>query len=123
MVVREAPRDGIAHHQRQIQDVGLHQRPGRRSAANDWLDYAYPQAAQLCCGTSAPAAGSPDLTCDGNGSGVDCVFVDTRPEFVGHNVSGSGDYWLMDGIHPTQAGADAIAKKVWAQMQKYCIAQ
>ena len=91
--------------------------------ANDWLDYAYPQAAQLCCGASAPAAASPDLTCDGNGSGVDCVFVDTRPEFVGHNVSGSGDYWLMDGIHPTQAGADAIAKKVWAQMQKYCIAQ
>jgi phospholipase/lecithinase/hemolysin len=33
------------------------------------------------------------------------------------------NYWFQDGIHPTQPGADAIAAKVWAQMQKYCIAQ
>jgi hypothetical protein len=32
-------------------------------------------------------------------------------------------YWFQDGIHPTQQGADVIAHKVWAQMQKYCIAQ
>jgi phospholipase/lecithinase/hemolysin len=92
--------------------------------ANDWLDYAYPLAAQMCCGTSTPAQSSPDLTCRGTAAGVDCVFVDTRPEFVGHNdPSDQSTYWFQDGIHPTQPGADVIANKVWAQMQKYCIAQ
>jgi hypothetical protein len=89
--------------------------------ANDWLDYAYPQAAQICCGSATPASG--DLTCSGNAAGLECVFIDTRPEFVGHNMSGTSAYWFQDGIHPTQPGADAIAQKVWAQMQKYCIAQ
>jgi hypothetical protein len=41
------------------------------------------------------------------------VFIDTRPEFVGHNMSGTSAYWFQDGIHPTQPGADAIAQKVW----------
>jgi hypothetical protein len=93
--------------------------------ANDWLDYAYPLAQHDCCGSGAP--GGSDLTCHGAPDGVtgtDCVFVDTRPEFVGHTDStNASTYWLMDGIHPTQAGANAIAAKVWAQMQKYCIAQ
>jgi lysophospholipase L1-like esterase len=100
-----------------------HVSPTVGADANDWLDYAYPQVAQLCCGANAPAQGSPDLTCEGNAPGLECVFVDTRPEFVGHNMSGSSSYWFQDGIHPTQPGADAIAAKVWAQMQKYCIAQ
>jgi phospholipase/lecithinase/hemolysin len=100
-----------------------HVSPTVGADANDWLDYAYPLAAQLCCGANAPAPGSPDLTCEGSGSGLECVFVDTRPEFVGHNMSGSSSYWFQDGIHPTQPGADAIAAKVWAQMQKYCVAQ
>jgi len=100
-----------------------HISPSVGADANDWLDYAYPLAAQVCCGTAVPAAGSSELTCHGKGSGVDCVFVDTRPEFVGHNMSGTSAYWFQDGIHPTQPGADAIAQKVWAQMHKYCIAQ
>jgi hypothetical protein len=94
--------------------------------ANAWLDYAYPSAQQVCCGAGAPQGS--DLTChgtpDGVTSGTDCVFVDTRPEFVGHNdPSNNATYWFMDGIHPTQTGANAIASKVWAQMQKYCVAQ
>jgi hypothetical protein len=92
--------------------------------ANDWLDYAYPKAAATCCGAGGVPTGTDDLTCHGTASGVDCVFVDTRPEFVGHNdPTNQSTYWFQDGIHPTQAGADAIAQKVWGQMQKYCIAQ
>jgi len=101
-----------------------HISPSVGANANDWLDYAYPLAAQLCCGSNAPAAGSPDLTCQGSTGGLSCVFIDTRPEFVGHNISSNAStYWFQDGIHPTQPGADAIANKVWGQMQKYCIAQ
>jgi lysophospholipase L1-like esterase len=100
-----------------------HVSPTVGADANDWLDYAYPQVAQLCCGANAPAQGSSDYTCYGTMSATDCVFIDTRPEFVGHNMAGSSNYWFQDGIHPTQPGADVIAAKVWAQMQKYCIAQ
>jgi hypothetical protein len=98
--------------------------PSIGANASDWLDYAYPQAAQACCGSGAQPMGAADLTCHGTDSlGIDCIFIDTRPEFVGHNMSGTSSYWFQDGIHPTQPGADAIASKVWANMQKYCIAQ
>jgi hypothetical protein len=92
--------------------------------ANDWLDYSYPKGAADCCGTAnVPASG--DLSCRGNGAGTDCVWIDTRPEFVGHNDHTMGSaYWFQsDNIHPSQPGADAISAKVWAAMQKYCIAQ
>jgi hypothetical protein len=92
--------------------------------SNDWLDYTYPLAAQICCGSNVPSPGSPDLTCQGSAAGTDCVFVDTRPEFAGHNdPMNKSTYWFQDGIHPTQPGADVLAQKVWAQMQKHCIAQ
>jgi len=94
--------------------------------ANDWLDYAYPLAAQACCAAGALPAAAPDLTCHGSQApGVDCTFIDTRPEFAGHNDPNEpSNYWLDSlGIHPTQQGADVIANKVWGQMQKYCIAQ
>jgi hypothetical protein len=92
--------------------------------ANDWLDYSYPKGAASCCG-SANVPSSGDISCHGNGQGVDCVWIDTRPEFVGHSDSKSpSTYWFMsDNIHPTQPGATAIAAKVWAKMQEYCVAQ
>ena len=92
--------------------------------ANDWLDYSYPKGAAACCGSgNVPASG--DLSCRGTGPGIDCVWIDTRPEFVGHNDhTNPSAYWFQsDNIHPTQPGADAISAKVWAAMQKYCIAQ
>jgi hypothetical protein len=94
--------------------------------SNDWLDYAYPKAAELCCGAAPSDPGAPDLTCHGSPvAGLDCTFVDTRPEFVGHNdPKNASAYWLDGfGIHPTQPGADLISAKVWSQMQKYCVAQ
>lgn len=92
--------------------------------ANVWLDYSYPKGAASCCGAAnVPASG--DMSCHGNGPGIDCVWIDTRPEFVGHNDhTNASAYWFQgDNIHPTQPGADAIAAKVWAKMQEYCIAQ
>jgi lysophospholipase L1-like esterase len=98
--------------------------PNVGANASDWLDYAAPKVAQICCGSSTPAQGASDYTCHGTALGIDCVFIDTRPEFMGHNMSSGTDYWFQaDGIHPNQSGADAISAKVWAQMQKYCIAQ
>jgi hypothetical protein len=94
--------------------------------ANDWLDYVYPLAAQLCCGATTAPQGAPDLTCHGSpASGVDCTFIDTRPELAGHNdPNNKSTYWFDGlGIHPTQPGTDLIVAKMWAQMQKYCIAQ
>ena len=92
--------------------------------ANDWLDYSYPKGAASCCGAAnVPASG--DISCRGTGPGVNCTWIDTRPEFEGHNDhTKASAYWFMsDNIHPTQPGADAISAKVWATMQKYCIAQ
>jgi phospholipase/lecithinase/hemolysin len=93
--------------------------------AGAWVDYAYPLAAAMCCGSAnVPASG--DLSCHGNvTSTTDCTWVDTRPLFVGHNNSADpSTYWFMsDNIHPTQPGATAIAAKVWAAMQQYCVAQ
>jgi lysophospholipase L1-like esterase len=93
--------------------------------ADVWLDYAYPLGAAICCGSaSVPASG--DISCHGNSAkGTDCTWVDTRPEFVGHNDStNAATYWFMsDNIHPNQSGANAIAAKVWAKMQQYCVAQ
>jgi hypothetical protein len=93
--------------------------------ADVWLDYTYPLAAATCCGSgNVPASG--DLSCHGQvTSTTDCTWIDTRPEFVGHNDSSMGSaYWFMsDNIHPIQPGADAIAAKVWAKMQAYCVAQ
>jgi hypothetical protein len=94
--------------------------------SNDWLDYAYPFAARTCCGSGTPSATAADMTCHGTPvAGVDCTFIDTRPEFVGHNdPTMQSEYWLDGlGIHPNHTGAQVIAQKMWAQMQKYCIAQ
>jgi hypothetical protein len=94
--------------------------------ANDWLDYVYPLAPQLSGGATTAPQGAPDLTCHGSpASGVDCTFIDTRPELAGHNdPNNKSTYWRDGlGIHPTQPGTDLIVAKMWAQMQKYCIAQ
>ena len=94
--------------------------------SNDWLDHAYPKVMEACCGGASPDAGAPDLTCHGSPApGIECTFIDTRPEYVGHNDPKTPSMYWLDGfgIHPTQPGADLIAGKVWAQMQKYCVAQ
>ena len=94
--------------------------------AGAWVDYSYPKAAASCCGAgNVPSSG--DTSCHGNGvsATTDCTWIDTRPEFMGHNNHlDAANYWFQsDNIHPNQPGADAISAKVWAAMQKYCIAQ
>jgi hypothetical protein len=88
-------------------------------AINDTLDYAYPLAEQICCGSSFTST-IADPTCSGEPvPGTTCVFVDTRPSFEGHLA----DYIKSDHVHPTQAGAQVISDLVWKAMQDHCIAQ
>jgi hypothetical protein len=88
-------------------------------AINDTLDYAYPLAEQICCGSAFTSTlASP--TCSGQPvAGTTCVFVDTRPAFEGHLA----DYIKSDQVHPTPAGAQVISNLLWMAMQAHCIAQ
>ena len=53
--------------------------PSVGANAADWIDYAAPQVAQICCGSGAPAPGASDITCHGTTQGIDCIFVDGMP--------------------------------------------
>ena len=112
----------MAHplHQTSAPRCSDRRRDYRIRQANDWFDFAYPLAAQTCCGTTAPDAGAGDSTYHGSPApGVDCTFIDTRPAFEGHLA----DYIKSDNVHPTQAGATVISNLIWTQMQAHCIAQ
>jgi hypothetical protein len=88
-------------------------------AVNDSLDYAYPLAEKICCGSSFTSS-LTNYSCSGQPvAGTDCVFIDTRPAFEGH----LSDYIKSDNVHPTQAGATVISNLIWEQMQAHCIAQ
>jgi lysophospholipase L1-like esterase len=89
------------------------------NTADQTLDYAYPLAEQLCCGTTFTSSTS-SYTCSGNVGSAKCIFVDTRPAF--------GDNWATlinktDYVHPTPAGAQIIADLVWKAMVANCVAQ
>jgi lysophospholipase L1-like esterase len=47
-----------------------------------------------------------------------CHFVDTRPTF-----EGKPNFISSDDIHPSSAGADALAAQLWGVMKEHCIAQ
>jgi lysophospholipase L1-like esterase len=88
---------------------------------NDTLDYAYPLAESVCCGSPFTSTAS-NYSCTGQpvpGASTKCVFVDTRPAFEGHLA----DYIKSDNVHPTPAGAQVIANLVWQAMKANCIAQ
>jgi len=88
---------------------------------NDTLDYAYPLAESVCCGSSFTSTAS-NYSCTGQpvpGSATKCTFVDTRPAFEGHLA----DYIKSDNVHPTPVGAQVIANLVWNAMKANCIAQ
>jgi hypothetical protein len=90
------------------------------NTANPTLDYAYPLAEQICCGTSFQSD-VDHFTCTGNPTGsTQCIFVDTRPAFEGRTA----EYIkTTDYVHPTPAGAQVIADLVWKAMQAHCVAQ
>jgi lysophospholipase L1-like esterase len=88
-------------------------------AVNETLDYAYPLAEQMCCGSSFISS-LTNYSCSGQPApGLTCVFIDTRPAFEGNLAT----YIKSDNVHPTQAGANVIANLIWTQMQNHCIAQ
>lgn len=72
-------------------------------AKNETLDYAYPIVRDLC----------------ESAEGTNCIFVDTRDAFEGHQ----NEYFLDDGIHPNDAGAQVIADLLWETMVENCVAQ
>lgn len=86
---------------------------------NETLDYAYPLAEEMCCGSSFTSS-LTNYSCSGQPvPGLTCVFIDTRPSFEGNLAT----YIKSDNVHPTQEGANVIANLVWTQMQNHCIAQ
>jgi lysophospholipase L1-like esterase len=85
---------------------------------NVTLDYAYPLAQEVCCGTTFTPTAS-HYTCKGTTAGTECIFVDMRPACEGHVA----DYIKTDHVHPTPAGAQVIANEICATMQANCIAQ
>jgi hypothetical protein len=88
---------------------------------NDALDYAYPLAEKVCCGSSFTSTAS-NYTCTGTpvpGSNTKCIFVDTRPAFEGHLA----DYIKDDHVHPSPTGAQVMADLVWNAMKANCVAQ
>lgn len=92
--------------------------PAPAPQVNALLDYAYPLAEQICCGSSFTATATQS-SCSGNTLGTQCVFIDTRPAFEGHVA----DYIKSDHVHPTDAGAKVIADLIDGAMRDYCIAQ
>jgi hypothetical protein len=48
-----------------------------------------------------------------------CHWLDLRPTFEGNYA----EYVSEDGLNPTEAGSEAVAREIWAIMQSNCIAQ
>jgi lysophospholipase L1-like esterase len=61
----------------------------------------------------------PKMATECEQSPVPCHFVDNQPLFAGMDA----DTYTIDGIHPTTAAAQIIAKQVWDRMQQECVAQ
>jgi hypothetical protein len=122
MLLQEAAHDGIKHivytFYPHLDPAGGGILPTPAPQVNATLDYAYPLAEQICCGSSFTSTAT-SYSCSGNTSGTQCVFIDIRPAFEGHVA----DYIKSDHVHPTDAGAKVIADLIAGAMSTYCIAQ
>jgi len=122
MLLQEAAADGVKHivylFYPHLDPAGGGILPMPAPQVNATLDYAYPLAEQICCGSTFTSTAT-SYTCSGNTSGTECVFVDIRPAFEGHIA----DYIKSDHVHPTDAGAQVIADLLAGAMRAYCIAQ
>jgi lysophospholipase L1-like esterase len=121
-LLQEAAADGVKHvvyvFYPHLDPAGGGILPTPAPQVNATLDYAYPLAEQICCGSTF-ASTATSYTCSGNTSGTECVFIDIRPAFEGHVA----DYIKSDHVHPTDAGAKVIADLIADAMRAYCIAQ
>jgi hypothetical protein len=122
MLLKEVATNGVKHivylFYPHLDPAGGGLLPTPAPQVNATLDYAYPLAEQICCGSSFTGTAA-SYTCSGNASGTQCVFIDTRPAFEGHVA----DYIKSDHVHPTDAGAQVIADLIAGAMRQYCIAQ
>jgi hypothetical protein len=121
-LLQEAAADGVKHvvyvFYPHLDPAGGGILPTPAPQVNATLDYAYPLAEQICCGSSFTSTAT-SYTCSGSTSGTECVFIDIRPAFEGHVA----DYIKSDHVHPTDAGAKVIADLIAGAMRAYCIAQ
>jgi hypothetical protein len=122
MLLQEMASDGVKHivfvFYPHLNTAGGGLLPTPAPQVNALLDYAYPLAEQICCG-SAFTSTATSYSCSGRTLGTQCVFVDTRPAFEGHVA----DYIKSDQVHPTDAGAKVIADLIDGAMRDHCIAQ
>jgi hypothetical protein len=76
------------------------------------LDYSSPRARASCEGAYVRSGGK-----------VTCHFVDLIPPFAAAGGDLNVANFALDGIHPSQAGQDIIAREVWTVMQSRCLGQ
>ena len=76
------------------------------------LDYSSPRAKASCEGALARSAGK-----------ITCHFVDLIPAFAAAGGDLNVANFALDGIHPSQAGQNIIAREVWTVMQNRCLGQ
>lgn len=75
--------------------VGYYHLPNGKTALNLGIDYHSNETLLVC-----------------DSSRVNCHFVDSRPDFVGHE----SEYIKSDDIHPTSAGSEVVANLIWNKM-------
>jgi lysophospholipase L1-like esterase len=76
------------------------------------LDYSSPLAKASCETARARSGGK-----------VTCHFIDLIPPFAAAGGDLNAANFALDGIHPSQAGQNIIAREVWAVMQDHCLGQ
>jgi lysophospholipase L1-like esterase len=76
------------------------------------LDYSSPLAKASCEAARARSGGR-----------VTCHFIDLIPPFAAAGGDLNVANFALDGIHPSQAGQNIIAREVWTVMQDHCLGQ
>jgi lysophospholipase L1-like esterase len=87
--------------------------PDKAGGYSEILDYAEPIAKKLC-----------DDAFTTTGGKLTCHFVSTEAAFkAAGGDENPANFSAVDGIHPSQAGQDIIAKQIYATMQSDCLGQ
>jgi lysophospholipase L1-like esterase len=91
----------------------------RGSGVAEVVQFFYPHVPAGGADLSDWAIPMYKATCEGASTETfRCHFVDTRATF-----EGKAGYIGADGIHPSAAGADALAEQLWGVMKENCVAQ
>jgi lysophospholipase L1-like esterase len=86
--------------------------PSNNGGFSEILDYSLPIAKQQCDGVLAKTNGK-----------TTCHFIDFVPIFQAAGGDRNPANFAADGIHPSQAGQDMMAKEINRVMKEQCIGQ